>query len=82
MGGWVDGRWGWVEAVFVSLSVSIPFSLLHPGPSTICSSQPGFYPPAGRPLLHPGSTTLHPHAKSLIYSFMLGVQMMSGYVFP
>ena len=79
---WVDGRWGWVEAVFVSLSVSIPFSLLHPRPSTICSSQPGFYPPAGRPLLHPGSTTLHPHAKSLIYSFMLVVQMMSSYVFP
>ncbi len=45
------GEWGWVEAGFVSLSISIPFSLLQPRPCTICSPQWVFYPPAGRPEL-------------------------------
>lgn len=48
---WVDGRWGWVEAGFVSMSISIPFSLLQPRPCTICSTQWAFYSPAGRPEL-------------------------------
>lgn len=30
---WVDGRWGWVEAVFVSLSISISFPVPGRAPS-------------------------------------------------
>lgn len=38
---------GWVDAVFVSLSISTPVSLLQSRPCTICGPQWVFYLPAG-----------------------------------